>query len=227
MRPVAPLTRGFENGNLLPGYGADLSSSLPRNGLFAPLRPSVNDTYSLSTSSLFGNADHPFAIDSTLSKRAASESLTTQRLPTKPSDALPGSSQLTAAVRAKRSEARKAFLSASPSPLANYEFETKMLEAVAAEDSVFPSRNPMIFEPGDPRLAAAIASMKFDPHETFKPRPDAELEFLDPLELEIEHFKRVMWEAENSTQARVPLRELPRLEPENDANAVFHFAPLV
>ncbi|VIO87184.1 Uncharacterized protein BM_BM7746 [Brugia malayi] len=140
--------------------------------------------------------------------------------------ALPGSSQLTAAVRAKRNEACKTFLSSS-SPLANYDSETQKLAAFAKEDEIFHSQSPMIFEPGDPRIAVAIAEMKFDPHEAFKPRPDSELEFLDPLELEVEHFKRVLWEEEQLTRPRVPLRELRKIDPENEPNAVFHFAPLV
>ncbi|EJW83598.1 hypothetical protein WUBG_05492, partial [Wuchereria bancrofti] len=140
--------------------------------------------------------------------------------------ALPGSSQLTAAVRAKRNETRKTFLSSS-SPLANYDSETQKLAAFAKEDEISHSQSPMIFEPGDPRIAVAIAEMKFDPHEAFKPRPDSELEFLDPLELEVEHFKRVLWEEEQLTRPRVPLRELRKIDPENEPNAVFHFAPLV
>ncbi|KAK6110910.1 hypothetical protein QQG55_41555 [Brugia pahangi] len=140
--------------------------------------------------------------------------------------ALPGSSQLTAAIRAKRNEACKTFLSSS-SPLANYDSETQKLAAFAKEDEIFHSQSPMIFEPGDPRIAVAVAEMKFDPHEAFKPRPDSELEFLDPLELEVEHFKRVLWEEEQLTRPRVPLRELRKIDPENEPNAVFHFAPLV
>ncbi|EJD76071.1 hypothetical protein LOAG_16904 [Loa loa] len=140
--------------------------------------------------------------------------------------ALPGSSQLTAAVRAKRNEACKTFLSSS-SPLADYDSETRKLAAFAKEGEIPHNQNPMIFEPGDPRIAVAIAEMKFDPHEAFKPRPDSELEFLDPLELEVEHFKRVLWEEEQLTRPRVPLRELRKIDPENEPNAVFHFAPLV
>uniref|UniRef100_A0A8R1XWX1 Uncharacterized protein n=1 Tax=Onchocerca volvulus TaxID=6282 RepID=A0A8R1XWX1_ONCVO len=140
--------------------------------------------------------------------------------------ALPGSSQFTAAIRSKRSEACKTFLSSS-SPLADYDSETRKLAAFAKEDEIFRNQNPMIFEPGDPRIAVAIAEMKFDPHEAFKPRPNSELEFLDPLELEVEHFKRVLWEEEQLTRPRVPLRELRKIDPENEPDAVFHFAPLV
>ncbi|CAG9531657.1 unnamed protein product [Cercopithifilaria johnstoni] len=140
--------------------------------------------------------------------------------------ALPGSIQLTAAVRPKRNEASKTFLSSS-SPLADYDSETRKLAAFAREDEIFHNQNPMIFEPGDPRIAIAIAEMKFDPHEAFKPRPDSELEFLDPLELEVEHFKRVLWEEEQLTKPRMSLRELRKIDPENEPGAVFHFAPLV
>ncbi|VDP11740.1 unnamed protein product [Onchocerca flexuosa] len=140
--------------------------------------------------------------------------------------ALLGSSQFTAAIRSKRSEACKTFLSSS-SPLADYDSETRKLAAFAKEDEIFRNQNPMIFEPGDPRIAVAIAEMKFDPHEAFKPRPNSELEFLDPLELEVEHFKRVLWEEEQLTRPRVPLRELRKIDPENEPDAVFHFAPLV
>ncbi|MCP9265730.1 hypothetical protein DINM_021106 [Dirofilaria immitis] len=142
------------------------------------------------------------------------------------SGVLPGSSQFTAAIRAKRNEACKTFFSSS-SPLADYDSETRKLAAFAKQDEIFYNQNPMIFEPGDPRIAVAIAEMKFDPHETFKPRPDSELEFLDPLELEVEHFKRVLWEGEQLTKPRVPLRELRKIDPENEPDAVFHFAPLV
>lgn len=102
--------------------------------------------------------------------------------------AYPGSVQFTNAVR-PRNKASKTFLSSS-NPLADYDSETRKLAAFAKEDEIFRNQNPMIFEPGDPRIAIAIAEMKFDPHEAFKPRPDSELEFLDPLELEMEHFKR-------------------------------------
>ncbi|KAL3982579.1 hypothetical protein ACH3XW_47705 [Acanthocheilonema viteae] len=141
-------------------------------------------------------------------------------------ETLPGSSQLTAAFRAKRNEASKTFLSSS-NPLANYDSETRKLAAFAKEDDIFHNQNPMIFEPGDPRIAVAIAEMKFDPYEVFKPRPDSELEFLDPFELEMEHFKRVMWEEGQITKPRIPLRELRKIDPENEPGAVFHFAPLV
>lgn len=105
----------------------------------------------------------------------------------------PGSSHFTAAVIAKRNETRKAFLSAAPSPLTNYDLEAKQLTADVGNNSLFPLLDPVIFTPGDPRISSAIAAMNFDPHETFKPRPDSELEFLDPLELEIEHFKRYVY----------------------------------
>lgn len=113
--------------------------------------------------------------------------------------ALPGSSQFTAAVRAKRNEACKTFLSSS-SPLADYDSETRKLAAFAKEEKIFHKQNPMIFEPGDPRIAVAIAEMKFDPHEAFKPRPDSELEFLDPVELEVEHFKRYIYYSSITSQ---------------------------
>lgn len=98
----------------------------------------------------------------------------------------PGSSHLTAVAYAKRDEASKTF--SSSSPFADFDSETWKLAVLS--DGIPKKQNPMIFEPGDPRIAAAIADMKFDPNEVFKPRPGSELEFLDPLELEVEHFKR-------------------------------------
>ncbi|VDM46539.1 unnamed protein product [Toxocara canis] len=203
------------------GYLSDTSSSC------ASLPHAVN-ALSLSTSSLFQNSD-PFPLVAPLNNcQPANVNAALQRS----AQALNNGLGQLDAVKCGEATRSATFTSvsslAAPSPLATYESETKMLAAVAEQDSVFaPTQNPMIFEPGDPRIAAAIASMKFDPHETFKPRPDTELEFLDPFEQEIEHFKRVMWEEKNASRARVPLRELPRIEPENEENAVFHFDPLV
>lgn len=105
---------------------------------------------------------------------------------------IPNSIQNTTAVCTKRNEESRTFLSSSSS-LADYDSETRKLAAFAKEDEIFHNQNPRIFEPGDPRIAFAIAEMKFDPHEAFKPRPDSELEFLDPVELEVENFKRYVY----------------------------------
>lgn len=100
-------------------------------------------------------------------------------------------------MRTKCGETCSAFVplssvTAAPNPLATYESETKTLAAVAEQNNVFsPALHPMVYEPGDPRIAAAVASLQYDPHETFKPRPENEVQFLDPLEQEIEYFKRL------------------------------------
>ncbi|VDK80066.1 unnamed protein product, partial [Litomosoides sigmodontis] len=142
------------------------------------------------------------------------------------SGVLPGPIQNTATVCQKRNEESRTFLSSSSS-LADYDSETRKLAAFAKEDDFFHNQKPRIFEPGDPRIAVAIAEMKFDPHEAFKPRPDSELEFLDPVELEVENFKRALWDEGQLRRPRMPLRELRRIEPENEPGAVFYFAPLV
>uniref|UniRef100_A0A915PMT4 Uncharacterized protein n=1 Tax=Setaria digitata TaxID=48799 RepID=A0A915PMT4_9BILA len=191
-----------------------------------PEQGNIDVATKLQKSSQCINGKFPVSRRNDTMNTVASGNMTTESNKVKTDGALPGSSQFTAAIRAKRNEACKTFLSSS-SPLADYDSETRKLAAFAKEDEVFHNQNPMIFEPGDPRIAVAIAEMKFDPHEAFKPRPDSELEFLDPLELEVEHFKRVLWEEEQLTRPRVPLRELRKIEPENEPDAVFHFAPLV
>ncbi|VDK47322.1 unnamed protein product [Anisakis simplex] len=225
--------------------GADCSSgecsSLAHNisnNASSRSKPSVNqDSYWSSTSSLFQN-NHPFPIitqslinpQSTATKNASH--LTNDQKMNVGADPL-GAAMKCCETLPNRTPFMTTSTTAVPAanPLATYESETKMLAAVVEQESAFipVPQNPIIFEPSDPRLAAAVASMKFDPHETFKPRPETELQFLDPFEQEIEHFKRVMWvEKERSAnRARAPLCELHKLEPENEENAVFHFDPLV
>lgn len=94
-----------------------------------------------------------------------------------------------AAVGENKEEGQKICLSAS-NTLADYESETRNLEAVAKQDGIFQDNKPMVFEPGDPRIAKAVAEIKSDPLEVFKPRPESELNFLDAIEVELEQLKR-------------------------------------
>uniref|UniRef100_A0A9J2NZD8 EF-hand domain-containing protein n=1 Tax=Ascaris lumbricoides TaxID=6252 RepID=A0A9J2NZD8_ASCLU len=217
------------------GYLSETSSpsaSLPQNALLSPSHASNNDTYPLNMSSVLGSSDPQFTTTPSWNN-CHNFGVLQQGTPTMVNGSATNSSQVNGEMRTKCGETCSAFVplssvTAAPNPLATYESETKTLAAVAEQNNVFsPALHPMVYEPGDPRIAAAVASLQYDPHETFKPRPENEVQFLDPLEQEIEYFKRVMWEERSSSRPRIPLREISRIEPENDENAVFHFDPLV
>ncbi|VDN03297.1 unnamed protein product [Thelazia callipaeda] len=138
----------------------------------------------------------------------------------KTNDAFPGSSDFLTGVCEERNNVG---VQSRPSLsfLADYDSETQKLAALARDDSFY-CQQPVIIKPGDPR----IAKINLDPQETFKPRPEDDLNFLSPVELEMEQLKRILWD-DQIAKPRTVLQELSAIQPENEPNAIFHFAPLV